>query len=106
MKKNKQSIGIFDSGLGGLTVLKKLQEKMSKENFIYFGDTAHVPYGNKSKQTIIKTNITGHCKIIFHFDMGKGYVQKVLSKDLKAKPSPDLISDLRKLLGSDNIWIS
>jgi len=46
--KNKP-IGIFDSGIGGLTVVKSLMEKMPDESFIYFGDTAHVPYGNKSE---------------------------------------------------------
>jgi glutamate racemase len=52
---NKQlPIGIFDSGLGGLAVLKQLNKILPKEKFIYFGDTAHVPYGNKSKKTIIK----------------------------------------------------
>ncbi|MCK4667696.1 glutamate racemase [Candidatus Dependentiae bacterium] len=45
-------IGIFDSGVGGLTVLKRLMETLPNENFIYFGDTARVPYGSKSKDTI------------------------------------------------------
>ena len=52
MNKNNQPIGIFDSGVGGLTVLKKLSKILPNEEFIYFGDTAHVPYGNKSKKTI------------------------------------------------------
>ena len=51
--KNNLPIAIFDSGLGGLTVLKELNQNLPKEQFIYFGDTAHVPYGNKSPQTII-----------------------------------------------------
>ena len=46
-------IGVFDSGLGGLTVLKSLEKILPKEFFVYFGDTAHVPYGNKSADTII-----------------------------------------------------
>jgi glutamate racemase len=46
------SIGIFDSGVGGLTVVKALIEKLPNERFIYFGDTAHVPYGNKSEQEL------------------------------------------------------
>ena len=46
-------IGIFDSGVGGLTVMRKLIQGMPEENIIYFGDTARVPYGNKSKETII-----------------------------------------------------
>lgn len=45
-------IGIFDSGVGGLTVLKKLEEILPQENFLYFGDTAHVPYGEKTPQQL------------------------------------------------------
>ena len=51
---SNNSIAIFDSGLGGLTVLKVLKEKFKNESFIYFGDTAHVPYGNKSAETVIR----------------------------------------------------
>jgi glutamate racemase len=40
-------IGVFDSGVGGLTVLKALQQTLPHESFLYFGDTAHVPYGNR-----------------------------------------------------------
>ena len=50
----KSPIGIFDSGLGGLTVLKSLEKLLPNESFIYFGDTAHLPYGNKGNNTIIK----------------------------------------------------
>ena len=49
---NNKPIGIFDSGLGGLTVLKALSITLPNESFIFFGDTAHVPYGNKSKENI------------------------------------------------------
>ena len=45
---NNNSIGIFDSGLGGLTVLKQISKILPNEHLIYFGDTARVPYGNKS----------------------------------------------------------
>ncbi|HRS01605.1 MAG TPA: glutamate racemase [Bacteroidota bacterium] len=47
-------IGVFDSGVGGLTVLKQLLRFLPNENFIYLGDTARVPYGNKSQSTIEK----------------------------------------------------
>ena len=57
MNKNLP-IGIFDSGLGGLTVLKALQKRLPNESFIYIGDTAHVPYGNKSKSSIIHYSTT------------------------------------------------
>ena len=50
--QNNFPIGIFDSGLGGLIVLKELKKILPKENFIYFGDTAHIPYGNKSENAI------------------------------------------------------
>ncbi|HHX60513.1 MAG TPA: glutamate racemase [Epulopiscium sp.] len=49
-----EPIGIFDSGLGGLTVVKEVMEHLPNESIIYFGDTARVPYGNKSKETITK----------------------------------------------------
>ena len=47
-------IGVFDSGLGGLTVVKELKKVLPNENIIYFGDTGRVPYGTRSDDTIIK----------------------------------------------------
>jgi glutamate racemase len=47
-------IGVFDSGLGGLTVVKKLMEVLPNEDIIYLGDTGRVPYGGRSRETIIK----------------------------------------------------
>lgn len=47
-------IGVFDSGVGGLTVVREIMRQLPSENVIYFGDTARVPYGNKSKQTVLK----------------------------------------------------
>ena len=49
---DNRPIGVFDSGLGGLTVLKELQQVLPNENIVYFGDTGRVPYGNKSNSTI------------------------------------------------------
>ena len=49
---DNRPIGIFDSGLGGLTALKQIKELMPNENFIYFGDTARTPYGSKAIETI------------------------------------------------------
>jgi glutamate racemase len=45
-------IGVFDSGVGGLTVVKEIMNQLPKEQIIYFGDTARVPYGSKSKETV------------------------------------------------------
>ncbi len=53
-KMQKRPIGIFDSGIGGLTVLREIERVLPFEDIIYFGDTARVPYGNKSQSTIIK----------------------------------------------------
>ncbi len=47
-------IGIFDSGVGGLTVVRALIKRLPRESFIYYGDTAHVPYGSKSKEQLFK----------------------------------------------------
>lgn len=47
-------IGVFDSGLGGLTVVKALQRLLPQEHIVYFGDTARVPYGTKSKESVIR----------------------------------------------------
>jgi len=51
---DKRPIGVFDSGLGGLTVVKKLTELLPKEDIVYLGDTGRVPYGSRSRDTIIK----------------------------------------------------
>jgi glutamate racemase len=56
LNKNDEAsrpIGVFDSGVGGLTVVKELNRLLPNEKIIYFGDTGRVPYGNKSKETII-----------------------------------------------------
>lgn len=50
----EQAIGVFDSGVGGLTVVREIMRQLPNENVIYFGDTARVPYGSKSKQTVLK----------------------------------------------------
>ncbi len=53
----KRAIGIFDSGVGGLTVFKSIRQHFPNEDIIYFGDTARVPYGPKSKNTVINYSI-------------------------------------------------
>lgn len=53
MDKNAP-IGVFDSGVGGLTVAREIMRQMPEERIVYFGDTARVPYGNKSRETVIR----------------------------------------------------
>lgn len=68
-KYNDRPIGIFDSGLGGLTVFKAIRKLLPEENLVYFGDTARVPYGTKSKEAVIA--------------FSKEIVAYLLSKDIK-----------------------
>ena len=56
---DNRPIGVFDSGVGGMTVLKELIKVMPQENFVYLGDTKRFPYGSKSKQTIIELTKNG-----------------------------------------------
>lgn len=51
---DNRPIGIFDSGIGGLTIASRLHEVLPNESLLYFGDTAHLPYGDKSVDTIIQ----------------------------------------------------
>ena len=62
MSSAKKPIGIFDSGIGGLTIAKAVTDLLPNEQIIYFGDTAHLPYGDKSPQLIqsFATQITTH----------------------------------------------
>lgn len=63
---DNRAIGMFDSGCGGLTVLKQYTKLMPNENFIYYGDTAHLPYGDKSPEKIIE-----YCDEIVRFLINK-----------------------------------
>jgi len=54
MQTLKRPIGVFDSGIGGLSVVKEIQRVLPGEGLVYFGDTAHLPYGTKSKETIVR----------------------------------------------------
>ncbi len=66
---DNRSIGVFDSGLGGLTAVKQIMQELPDESIIYFGDTGRVPYGPRSRETIIKYS--------------KNDINFLLSKDVK-----------------------
>ena len=57
MVQPQQPIGIFDSGIGGLTVASAMAKALPNERFLYFGDTAHLPYGEKSKSLITEYSV-------------------------------------------------
>lgn len=71
MSKKSNPIGLFDSGVGGLTVAHAIHTVLPNEQMIYYGDTAHLPYGDKSKDTIVRYSIAvtefllkKRCKVI------------------------------------------
>lgn len=53
----EKPVGVFDSGVGGLTVVNQLIKSLPQEDIIYFGDTAHLPYGSKSKESVIRFSL-------------------------------------------------
>ena len=57
LEKTSRPLGMFDSGLGGLTVMNEIRKELPSENIVYFGDTARLPYGGKSRETIIGYSI-------------------------------------------------
>jgi glutamate racemase len=63
----KGAIGVFDSGYGGLTILKSLQDALPEYNFIYLGDNARTPYGNRSFETVYQYTLQNTVKL---FEMG------------------------------------
>ncbi|MBS0624735.1 MAG: glutamate racemase [Verrucomicrobia bacterium] len=59
MMANSRPIGVFDSGVGGLTVLREIEQILPREDVVYLGDTARMPYGNKSPETIVRYTLEG-----------------------------------------------
>jgi len=64
----KSAIGVFDSGIGGLTVVRELLKILPREPIVYLGDTARVPYGNKSRETVLKFS-TENVLFLLHHDV-------------------------------------
>jgi glutamate racemase len=88
---NNHPIGVFDSGFGGLTVMSAIVETLPLESFVYFGDTAHVPYGSKSRNIVIKyskeiTSFLMKCKvklIVIACNTASAFALSVLQKTLR-----------------------
>lgn len=64
---NNRPIAVFDSGLGGLTVVRALQEHLPNETLVYFGDTARVPYGTKTSKTVLQFAVQ-NCDFLLRFE--------------------------------------
>lgn len=65
---DKRPIGVFDSGLGGLTAVRHLRDILPNENIVYFGDTGRVPYGTRSRSTI-RRYATEDCQLLLQHDV-------------------------------------
>lgn len=90
LERKNSPIGVFDSGIGGLTVVREIIRQMPEEKVVYFGDTARLPYGSKSKDTIIRYSrqIVRFLKtqdvkaIVIACNTASSYALEVLSKEL------------------------
>ena len=101
MKDDNRPIGVFDSGLGGLTVLRSLKETFPNESFIYFGDTARLPYGTKSQETIIR-----YSKEICDFLNKKDVKNKNLSDLIQFTKLESSKSEIKRLIKNKGIKIN
>jgi len=81
-------VGIFDSGVGGLTVLRAIRNRFSRIDLIYLGDTARVPYGNKSKETVIRYSL--ECA---EFLMSKGIDVLVVACNTASSQALDVLRE-------------
>ena len=90
MKDDQRPIGVFDSGMGGLTVLSELVRALPGERFVYLGDTARIPYGSKSARTVrrysreIADFLLGHDikLLVIACNTASAYAEKELQQEL------------------------
>lgn len=86
--KKSAPIGVFDSGVGGLTVAREIMRHLPNENIVYFGDTARVPYGSKSKDNIIR-----YSRQIIHFLKTKGVKAIVIACNTASALALDVVRE-------------
>ena len=86
--KRTAPIGVFDSGVGGLTVAREIMRNLPNEDIVYFGDTARVPYGSKSKDNIIR-----YSRQIIHFLQTKGVKAIVIACNTASALALDAVKD-------------
>lgn len=100
---DKRAIGVFDSGLGGLTCVKQIMSLLPGEDIIYFGDTGRVPYGSRSAETITKYSV-GDINFLKTFDIKAvviacGTVSSIAIDYLKAKFDLPIIGVVEPAVG-------
>ena len=86
--KKSAPVGVFDSGVGGLTVSREIMRHLPNENIVYFGDTARVPYGSKSKDNIIR-----YSRQIIHFLKTKGVKAIVIACNTASALALDVVRE-------------
>ncbi len=111
------AIGIFDSGIGGLTVANAIKKILPNENIIYFGDTEHLPYGEKSKKAIqsfsnriINFLINKNCKIIVIACNSASSVAEKTLADISTSTSvlnviDPVVTEVAKICSKQNIGV-
>ena len=86
--KNAAPVGVFDSGVGGLTVAREIMRQLPNENLVYFGDTARVPCGSKSRDNIIR-----YSRQIIHFLKTKGVKAIVIACNTASALALDVVRE-------------
>ncbi|NLJ66664.1 MAG: glutamate racemase [Clostridiales bacterium] len=85
---DKRPIGVFDSGLGGLTVVKELMKWLPREDIVYFGDTARIPYGTRSNETVIR-----YSEQCIRFLLSQGIKMIVIACNTVSSISLDIVKE-------------
>ena len=88
MNNKNKAIGVFDSGLGGVSVLKELVQAMPNEKFLYYGDSANAPYGIKTKE-----EITERCVDIIEFFLAKGVKAIVIACNTATSAAANMLRE-------------
>lgn len=88
MNNKDKAIGVFDSGLGGISVLKELVKSMPNEKFLYYGDSANAPYGIKTKE-----EITERCVDIIEFFLNKGVKAIVIACNTATSAAANILRE-------------
>lgn len=91
-EKRRAPVGVFDSGVGGLTVAREIMRQLPNENLVYFGDTARVPYGSKSRDNIIR-----YSRQIIHFLKTKGVKAIVIACNTASALALDVVREEEEL---------
>ena len=91
-------IGFFDSGVGGLSVYSKFKKVLPNENTLYFGDLAHLPYGNKTQEELVS-----YARGILKFYEQKGVKAVVIACNTSSAQAYDIVKNIEYNITEDNL---